>query len=258
MKYTSYTKDFYESLYQSTLNSAQAIVPLLIDLLSPRSVIDVGCGNGIWLREFYNRDVKDILGLDGDYIPESLLLIDKSNFMSCDLEHPPALNRDFDLAICLEVAEHLSPRISRKFVNYLVNLSQVVLFSSAIPFQGGANHINLQWQKYWADIFMSLNYFHITTLRARIWDEPVIADYYKQNIVLYVKENVIKSSPRLKAEYEISKYIPLSIVHPEHYISIAQSVIRARKEIDRPIIKELVFRFRHQLANIREKLPRGK
>ena len=64
--------------------------------------------------------------------------------------------------------------------------------------------------------------------------------------------------PRLKAEYEIRKYIPLSVVHPEHYISIAQSVIRAKKEIERPIIKELVFRIKHQLTNIREKLPRGK
>ena len=62
-----------------------------------------------------------------------------------DLAQPLQIDRRFDLALSLEVAEHLPPECGSEFVQTLTDLSSVILFSAAIPFQGGTDHLNEQW-----------------------------------------------------------------------------------------------------------------
>src|SRR6266404_3650480 len=98
-----YTKDFYESLRNGVIRSAEVIVPLVLKFVPARSVVDVGCGEGSWLAVFRRHGVSEIMGLDGDYIDRETLQIPLECFQACDLTIPLKIERGFDLAISLEV-----------------------------------------------------------------------------------------------------------------------------------------------------------
>src|SRR5262245_9543620 len=112
----SYSSSYYEKLRSSGRNSARVIVPIVLELVDPKSVIDVGCGTGTWLATFAEHGIDDYLGVDGEYADRGLLEIPSSRFLPRDLRFPLRLDRTFDLAISLEVAEHLPEECSDIFV----------------------------------------------------------------------------------------------------------------------------------------------
>jgi len=77
-----YSKDFYESLPEIAQLSAKEIVPLVLELIQPKSVIDVGCGLGTWLSVFKQHGIEDFLGVDGYYIDKKMLQIPEENFIN--------------------------------------------------------------------------------------------------------------------------------------------------------------------------------
>jgi hypothetical protein len=138
--------------------------------------------------------------------------------MPFDLTRPLRLERQFDLVVSLEVAEHLPPECAATFVESLTRLGPAVLFSAAIPGQGGVNHINEQWQDYWAGLFRNAGYEPIDWLRKRIWRNERIEWYYAQNILTYARPEYIASRPALQREWKQTASEQLSIVHPAQYL----------------------------------------
>ncbi|MBV8129442.1 MAG: hypothetical protein JO114_17490 [Planctomycetaceae bacterium] len=184
---SAYDEKFFCQIGPGALRSARAVAPLILDLAPIRSVVDFGCADGCWLRAFQDLGVEDILGLDGNYVDRDRLLIDRHRFRDCDLASPVRLERNFDLALSLEVAEHLPTRSSRDFVQSLVRAAPIVLFSAAIPGQGGTRHINEQWPEFWHKLFDASGYKCLDCLRGTIITDPNVEWWYKQNIYLYVK-----------------------------------------------------------------------
>ena len=150
---TPYDPSFYKARSTGSASSAWSVVPYLMSLLKPRSVVDVGCGTGTWVAEFRQQGVAVALGIDGVYVDKSQLRIPADLFLDWDLELPLEIDQTFDLAISMEVAEHLSRDRAYSFVRDLTHLAQVVVFSAAIPFQGGTNHLNERWASYWKALF---------------------------------------------------------------------------------------------------------
>lgn len=153
-----YSEEFYKMIEGYSRNAADAIAPLLLDLSPSPSVVDIGCGNGTWLKGFQDRGVTDFLGVDGSYVDANILKIPTTNFKSADLPKPLAIDRKFDISMTLEVGEHIPTESSDAFVDTLTNLAPVVMFSAAIPHQSGDNHINEQWQDFWAQRFQDRGY----------------------------------------------------------------------------------------------------
>ncbi|WP_256360400.1 class I SAM-dependent methyltransferase [Methylomonas koyamae] len=180
-----YNDRFYDNQSTGSLKSAKAIVPIINEILSPQSVVDLGCGIGTWLSAFIEMGIDDILGIDGPYVEKNKLLINEANFLAADLEKPILLDRKFDLAISLEVAEHIPDIAANTFVSSLTSLSDVIIFSAALPYQGGENHINEQWPEYWSDKFVAAGYTPIDYLRLKLWNDSDIEFWYRQNI-LYI------------------------------------------------------------------------
>jgi SAM-dependent methyltransferase len=205
------------------IGSADALVPFVIDLVHPRSVVDVGCGTGIWLKTFQRHGVQDILGIDGDWVPLSRLEIPRDAFCAHDLARPLRLGRAFDLAVCLEVAEHLPASAADGLVATLTGLAPVVLFSAAIPGQGGTCHVNEQWPSYWIDRFAERNYLLVDCLRPRFWDDERVEGFYAQNIRLLVRADVLMANDRLIRERQLGEGFPLAAVHPSIYDAAARS-----------------------------------
>ncbi len=211
-----YNQDFYQSQAKGSLHSAQEIVPLVIDFLEPTSVIDIGCGIGTWLSVFQEHGIEDIQGIDGNFVNPENLLISQEKFTSFDLTKGLKINRKFDLAMSLEVAEHLSEECSDIFIDCLTNLSSIVMFSAAIPFQAGVEHVNEQWQDYWQKKFQNRGYVAIDYLRSKIWNNPKIQYWYAQNTMLYVETKYLEANNKIQAEYK-GQYSPISIIHPKNY-----------------------------------------
>src|SRR5216683_3462390 len=124
---TPYTNEFYTRHRDASLRSARAVVPLVMRLVRPRSVVDVGCGTGTWLSVFRAEGITDIWGIDGDWVDKATLAIPEDRFSAADMRRPFALDRRFDLAVSLEVAEHLPADCARAFVHSLTRLAPAVL-----------------------------------------------------------------------------------------------------------------------------------
>lgn len=187
---TPYDDTFFGEVEEGSLRSARAVVPIVVDFVAPTSVVDVGCGTGGWLLAFQEHGIDDFLGIDGDYIDKDRLLVPRSRFMEADLLHPIRLDRTFDLVVSLEVAEHLPPESATSFVEFLTSLGSIILFSAAVPNQGGTNHLNEQPQDYWAALFDEFEFEPVDWLRDRIWDNEDIDWWYIQNSIIYRRSSL--------------------------------------------------------------------
>ncbi len=214
----AYSREFYEQQRDPSLRSAEVVVPLLLELIGPRSVVDVGCGTGTWLSVLLRHGITDVLGIDGDYVSPAQLLIPSALFQARDLCRPLVVERTFDLALCLEVAEHLPPEAAATIVGSLVRLAPVVVFSAAIPFQGGTGHLNEQWQDYWAEKFAAHDFVALDPLRARIWNDPRVHFPYAQNALMFVRRERLESHPGLQRWAPPACGFPASVVHPRMYL----------------------------------------
>ncbi|MDR0522079.1 MAG: class I SAM-dependent methyltransferase [Planctomycetaceae bacterium] len=206
-----YDRRFYKRLSRTSSPSADEIVPFVIDLIAPKSVCDVGCGNGAWLASFARSGIQDFVGFDGKYVAQDQLLIPPDQFVPCDLENAlPEFDRQFDLAVSLEVAEHLCAERAVPFIESLSKLAPAVLFSAAIPYQGGRNHINEQEPQYWADIFAKFDYLPIDCIRPQFWNNEKVSWWYRQNMFLYVRKNKLTDYVKLPS---VQSPV-LTFVHP--------------------------------------------
>ncbi len=210
-----YNKEFFESEAESSIKSARGIVPYIIEAIHPSSVIDVGCGIGAWLREF---QLEDMLGVEGTWVNDKKLLVPKEKLVNHDLNKPLRLPRRYDIALCLEVGEHLPESSSKNLVKTLTDASNIVVFSAAIPHQGGNHHVNEQFPEYWCAFFRERGYVPVDYLREKIWYNMDVNFWYSQNTVFYVKKSVIADYPKLNAKYLQNPNPPLNIIHPSMYL----------------------------------------
>jgi len=200
-----FNQEDYAKIQHRSRLSADVIMPLVLQQTGARSVVDVGCGVGTWLAACTVLGITDYLGIDGDHAAE-VLQIPRDHFRVADLRVPLTFDRRFDLAVSVEVAEHLPPEAASAFIEQLTKAAPVVLFSAAIPGQGGTGHVHERWQSYWASLFAKHNYFPLDTLRPLIWDRDDVEFWYRQNILLYMHRE------HLPASYATPS--PLDVVHP--------------------------------------------
>lgn len=212
-----YNPDWFTKQKIGATTSAEVIVPMVMALLAPKSVVDIGCGVGAWLSIFLKNGVNDVLGIDGEWVRPEQLLIPLKNFKSVDINKPFNVGKRADLAVSLEVGEHLSEESSESLVQNLVESSNVVLFSAAIPHQPGTGHINGQWPEYWANIFKKYGYIAVDAIRRKVWTNPNVEYWYAQNIFIYVKESELANYPKLEKEVVCGYSSTLPLVHPERY-----------------------------------------
>ena len=221
-----YTESFFDDLKAGSKQSATQIVPLILELLKPSSVVDIGCGSGEWLSVFDRHGVEDILGVDGNYVDRNSLAISSDKFLPLDLTQPFTINRKFDLVVSLEVAEHLPVESAENFIDSLTKLGSVVLFSAAIPFQGGTHHVNEQWQTYWIELFSNKNYQVIDCVRPLVWQNPNVEYWYAQNTFVFVRQDYLEQHKNLKNNWEKSDKNRYSLVHPRMYLELHKTTIQ--------------------------------
>lgn len=214
----SYDTEFYDVIADGCLRSARAVVPAVIDLFdlgAAATVVDFGCGQGWWLS-VYKENGCLVQGFDGSYVDQARLAIDPAEFTPIDLATTsPQLDHCFDLAMSLEVAEHLPEAAADRFVDDLCAASTKILFSAAIPAQGGTGHVNEQWPDYWVAKFAAHGYIPSTILQDRFWDDPAVECWYAQNMLLF-RAGIYSD---VNAAFEAPHNRPRRHVHPQFWQS---------------------------------------
>ncbi|EUA11890.1 glycosyl transferase 2 family protein [Mycobacterium kansasii 732] len=205
---TLYTPAFYDGQAAGSAASAAVMVPMFAALTRPDSVLDVGCGVGGWVATWLDSGV-DAVGVDGDHVPRDQLRIPDSRFIDHDLTASLDLGRRFDLVTCLEVAEHLPPEAAETLVESLCRHGRVIVFSAAIPGQGGTGHVNERWPSFWAALFATHGYRPYDLLRGKLWYDTRCEWWYRQNVLVYATDDVAHEHgwPAMTG--------PLDMVHPE-------------------------------------------
>jgi SAM-dependent methyltransferase len=234
-----YDFEWHKTHGDQTIASANVVVPLLKSIVEVSSVLDVGCGDGRWLACFQSYGVSSICGVDGAWTDQSRLLIPQKDFKVQDLSKPFDLGQRFEVAICLEVAEHVASDCSMQFIENLTKHSDIVLFGAAIPFQGGFRHINERWQSYWVSLFDSQGYKCFDPFRSQIWQREEVLVWYRQNMLLYVRRERQDLVARIKSYLDLNHIpeMPIDVVHPARYEAIASYSQIAFKPLMRKLPK---------------------
>ncbi|MBV1879122.1 MAG: class I SAM-dependent methyltransferase [Pseudomonadales bacterium] len=220
---TEYTEAFYKNRASRTRLSADKILQIVFAAITAKSVLDLGCATGIWLAACKRNGSTMVVGVDGRWVDRKLLEIAEAEFREHDLglaAYAPA--KKYDLALCIEVAEHLSASMGDQLIASLTLASDRVLFSAAICEQGGTGHINEQPQHYWAGRFAQQGFVPVDLLRPLLWDDDTVNVIYKQNMLLYVKEAAVKALG--VSDLVVTSPMELDRVHPDLYAERAREL----------------------------------
>jgi SAM-dependent methyltransferase len=223
-----YDRDFYDQQAAGSLASARVVLEAFFALAPIASVVDVGCGVGPWVRTALDLGAANSIGLDGGYVDRANLLIEPDRFQACDLETEnlrQALPEDraFDAALCMEVAEHLSPARAASFVAELCLLADLVLFSAAVPGQGGTNHINEQWPEYWSQHFAASGFDCFDVLRFKLWHAEACEWWYIQNALVFARQD--SAAWHALAQAAAPTRAPMPLVHPRKLAQLVKNEI---------------------------------
>ena len=207
---SQYDNELYEEMYERNRRAANVIMPYLMETLSPKSIVDIGCGQGLFLEHAEKNGI-DVCGVDGDWVEKERLRI--TNFINADLSAPLELSRKYDLAISFEVAEHINEKYADIFVDNITKLSDVIAFSAAVPGQGGVGHVNEEYAGYWIEKFNKRGYKASNVLRRKFWEESSISPWRRQNMILFAKHEIYEETVgKFAGLHEIE-----GIIHPEAY-----------------------------------------
>jgi hypothetical protein len=222
-----YGDEFYTSYMEGSLRSAIKYAHFLTTIYKPNSVADIGCGRGTWLKAFKDKGVSKVVGYDGTWNHQDNMIEKSTVFHGVDLNSPISTpNKErYDLAMSLEVAEHLEASSAATFISSLTELSDTVLFGAAYTKQGGTNHINEQPHSYWAKLFASHGYSPYDLFRPIFWGDDDIEFWYQQNTFLYVKKDTSVAKLLSDAGYQPLANIDfMDCIHPILYNSKLEQI----------------------------------
>lgn len=213
-----YDQNFYDRQMAASLASARKYLRHLWQYLQPESVLDVGCGRGTWLKACKEMGSGTLVGYDGPWNDQSQMVDADIVFRAVDLNERFNPVEKFDLAMSLEVAEHLEAKYADRFVESIAASADCVLFGAALVGQGGCNHINEQMPSYWAHRFRRLDFVAFDLFRPAFWGDAEVCFWYRQNTFLYLRrDSAACQTLKSRGIDEISDIAFMDCLHPELY-----------------------------------------
>ncbi len=242
-----YPAEWHRIYGDKTGESARRVLPPLVRQFGATSLVEVGCGNGHWTQAGIEAGIASYAVIDGPWNNRDHLLVDKAHFIEADLARPLALPQRYDMAVCLEVAEHVQTQSAAVLVQSLVQAADVIVFGAAIPLQGGYGHINEQWPSWWRDHFAALGYQPFDLVRPAHWSDSAIHYWYRQNIFVYVNSANVRAI-KLAGEAGGGASALFDAVHPEKFAEVASYQSLSLKRLLRRLPSWIAMRIRAKLS----------
>lgn len=198
-----YKKKFFEWHHnEKILREYETVTKIFYDRFTPKSVIDFGCGTGIYLHFFSKLGVEHIKGLEGCQNAISLALV--KNIEKYDITKKIKTNTKYDICLCFEVAEHIHKKYAETLIHDICLTSDIILFSAAIPKQTGRHHINLQPKQYWINKFKFEGFIYQKSVTQDIINKmPPLKSisWIKNNIMIFEKKNIKRRKNEILQDY---------------------------------------------------------
>jgi SAM-dependent methyltransferase len=185
-----YSSEYFKrDVEDAAVSSAPHISSSIARDYRPQSVIDVGCGTGALLEAIAKHGI-EVYGLEYADAAIEFCHRRKLNVQKFDLERSPVdIPRKFSVAVSMEVAEHLPASVSDRYVHLLTSLAPVVVFTAAVPGQGGLDHVNEQPPEYWIAKFAAHGHELIPEVMERWKSEwrggGKVAGWYHGNLLVF-------------------------------------------------------------------------
>jgi len=187
-----YDSEYYDHVVEGpAIKSAGVISDSIIAEFKPKRVIDVGCGTGALLEALREKGC-EVKGLEYsnaalEYCRARQLNVSKFN-LGKDIFND---NCTFDVAISIEVAEHLPERVSDRYIDLLTKLSHTIIFTAAPPGQGGKGHVNEHPPSYWLSKYRQRGFEYNVELSNRLKESwkafGSVQSWYFQNLMIFRK-----------------------------------------------------------------------
>jgi len=189
-----YDNKFFQNTIKLEAESASDFVDIILKYYSPKSVVDIGCGAGIYLNEFNKKGIKNLLGIDGAPSAREEFLLDKDKIIIFDLAQKYNFKEKYDLGLCLEVAEHLEEKDADNLVETISSASDDIIFTAAVPGQGprSIGHINEQPHGYWIKKFENAGFNYLEEKTKKIREEME-----KKKVVWWIVKNLMIFNKKL-------------------------------------------------------------
>ncbi len=207
---STYDGGFFDYVSIGSKRSAAIVAPLVLKHYRAKTLADIGCGRGAWLPEWERAGIADYLGIDGDYVDQDSLLIPGAHFKTQDLTKRFDIGRKFDLVVSLEVGEHINPHDTETFVDNLCAHADAILFSAAVPGQGGVFHVNEQNYEFWRERFSARGYRLFDFVRPKLRLHHDVEPWYRYNSLFFARGEAIErlSKEAHSAEIRLDQQVP--------------------------------------------------
>lgn len=222
-----YATDFYDEQHTGSLASARRILSIAREHFEFARVCDFGAGLGTWLRAAYELGATQLAGFEGPWALNHPQRFETAAYFAVDLNELIEVTEPFDLAVSVEVAEHLLPQRSESFVRDLCRASDIVLFGAALPRQPGDGHINCRPHAFWIERFRRNGYVCLDAFRPHVWTDPAVEPWYAQNCFLFVAHARRHEFAALREATLVDVYHPLLVngfVQNDHRVGLLDPV----------------------------------
>lgn len=237
-----YDQAFYDEQVAGSLGSARVVTALVARHWRPASVVDIGCGRGAWLAAWGEQGVERLQGIDGPWNTGATMLDPRIRFSAADLERPLPPGERHDLAMSIEVVEHLSPQAGEAVVDSLAGLADAVLFSAAFSGQGGVNHVHEVYHSHWGALFRARGFRVFDAVRPQVWGDERVMPWHRANVFVYARDG----HPLARVGWpEITDLAFMDAVHPWLYERSRGPAIGFREHV-RELVPSLVRALRRR------------
>ena len=206
----TYDSDFYERCLDMHSQTVPHIARLIYEKYKPESIMDFGCGAGLWLKEFIKLGVKDVRGVDGSRTAIEQRNRDISEVVDIhDLRKEYRPDKKYDICVCLDVIEHLQPEFEDNLIRSCINSSDTIIFASPPPGQGGDGHVNERPISHWVEKFLEHGYVFFDEIRPGLEGISHVLPETTYQLNTFVVKKVFSPDDILKFKNEYPQLIDI-------------------------------------------------